>query len=105
PIDAAFFAGSIGSSEHGREELVGVMRIDRQGGNLHSVLQAKMRPCLSCISGLVDPISNRKVRAVQTLAAAYVHDIGIGGSDCDGPNRLGRLIVKDRIPGSSIVVG
>ena len=42
---------------------------------------------------------------MQSLAAANINNVRIGGRDRDGADRLRRLVIEDGIPGSAVVVG
>jgi len=63
-----------------------------------------MSPSLAGIGRLVDSIANGKIGAMQAFPAGDVNDVGIGGSNRDGADRLRRFVVKDGCPGTSIVV-
>src|SRR6185503_9660377 len=45
-----------------------------------------------------------EVGPLQPFAAADVEDVGIRGSDGDGPDGAGGLVVEDRRPGAAVVV-
>src|SRR5512133_928319 len=63
-----------------------------------------MRPGFSGICRFVNSISHREIRPLQSLAAGDVNNIRIGWRYGNRANRLGRLIVENRIPSSPIVV-
>ena len=91
-------------AEHGGENFVGVARINGERGNLLSIDETEMGPGLAGIGRLVDAIADGKIGAVQSLAAAYINDVGVRRSDRDGSDRLGRLVIENRIPGAAVVV-
>ena len=91
-------------SEHGGDELVGITRMDDEGGDLLAIAQAEMRPGLAGVGRFVDAVAHRQVGTMQALAAGYVDDVGIGGSDGDGSNRLRGFTIEDGIPGAAVVV-
>src|SRR4051812_36693948 len=41
---------------------------------------------------------------METFATGDVHDVGVGGSDGDRADRLGRFTIEDRVPCASVVV-
>ena len=92
-------------AEHGGEDSVGIAGIDGEGGNLLAVAQAEVSPGLAGVSGFVDAVADGEVGAVQALAAGHVDDVGIGGSDGDGADRLRGLVIEDGVPGAAVVVG
>ena len=91
-------------SEHGGNELVGITRMDDEGRDLLAIAQAKMRPGLARVGRFVDAVAHRQVGTMQALAAGYINDVGIGGSDSDGTNRLRGFMIEDGIPGAAVVV-
>src|SRR6266576_6644373 len=91
-------------SEHGGNELVGITRMDDEGRDLLAIAQAKMRPGLARVGRFVDAVAHRQVGTMQALAAGYVDDVGIGGSDGDGSNRLRGFMIEDGIPGAAVVI-
>src|SRR5579862_10032031 len=42
---------------------------------------------------------------MQAFAAGDIDDIGVGSRHGNGANRLRWLVIKDRIPGTAVVVG
>src|SRR5207249_863727 len=98
--DSALGVGPVGMAKHGDEDTLGVTGIDDDSRNLLAIAQAHVFPDLAAIGGFVDAVANRQVRPLQALAAAYVDDVGIRGSDCHGPDRAGGLIIEDRVPGA-----
>src|SRR6185437_14246221 len=64
-----------------------------------------MRPGLAGVGGFVDAVADGEIRAVQALAAANVNDVGIRGRDGNRADGAGGLVVKDRLPGPSVIVG
>ena len=99
--DAALFVRAIRMAGHGDKEPVGVPGVDREVGDLLAVAQAKVRPGLPRVGGLVDAVSNREVGTAESLTAADVDHVRIRGRDGDRSDRAGRLIVEDRLPGAA----
>src|SRR5207302_1467603 len=91
-------------SEHGGNELVGITRMVDESRDLLAIAQAEMRPCLACVRGFVNAVAHGQVGAMQALAAGYVDDVGIGGSDSDRSDRLSGFTIEDGIPGAAVVV-
>ena len=63
-----------------------------------------MSPALAAICGFVDAIARREVGPPQSLAAAHINDIWIGGRKGQRADRARRLAVENRIPRSSEVI-
>src|SRR5579863_1919455 len=91
-------------AQHGGEDTIRIARIDRQRRNLLPVNQTEMSPGLARIRRFVDAIAYRKIGSVQSLAAADVNDVRIGGGHGDRTDRLRRLVVEDRVPRAPVVV-
>ena len=102
---AALFVRTVGMAEHGGENSIGIARIDGQRGDLLAVAQAEMSPGLSGVGRFVDSVANGEVGAMQAFAAGDINNVGIGGSDGDGADRLRGFVVEDRSPGAAVVVG
>src|SRR5262249_57186345 len=96
--------GSIRMTEHSDQDSIGIAGVYDYSADLLGVGQPHVTPGLAAISGLVDSIASRQVRALEPFAGADVYDIRIGGSDCQRADGPGRLIVKDGPPGASEVV-
>src|SRR5260370_39207954 len=62
-----------------------------------------MRPGFSRISRFVNAVTNRQIRPMQPFAAAHINDLRIGNRHRDSADRTGWLIVKNRLPRSSII--
>src|SRR6185437_15645785 len=103
-IDPALRIGPVRMAGHSGENFVGIPRIDGEFWNLLAIAQAKMGPRLAGISGFVDAVPDREVRAVQPLAAADIKNVWIGLLNSNGPNGPGGLVVKDGFPGASVIV-
>ena len=101
---AALFIRPVGMAEHGREDSIGIARVDGERGNLQAVAQAEMSPRLSSVSRFVDSVSNREIWAMQAFAAANINDIGIGRSHRDSADGLRGFVIEDGCPGASVVV-
>src|SRR5205085_11436663 len=103
-IDAALRVGSIRMAEHGDEQTIGILRVNDDRADLLAVAQAEMLPRPARVGRFVNPITDRKVGALQAFAAADVDDFRVRWRDGNRPDRAGRLIVEDRLPGAPIVV-
>ena len=102
--DAALGIGAVGVSEHRGEDAVGVARVDGERRDLLPLLEAEVLPGLAAVGRLVDAVADREIGALQPLARADVERLRRRGSDRDGADRLRRLAVEDRLPGSAVVV-
>ena len=91
-------------AEDGGENFVGIARIDGKRGDLLSVCEAEMRPGFAGVGRLINAIADGEIGAMQSLAAAYINDVGVGGGHGDGADRLRRLGIEDRVPGAAVVV-
>src|SRR3954453_19723504 len=91
-------------AKHPREHAVWFLRINGQRRDLLSIFEAQMRPRFSGVAGAVDSVAHGEIRPVQTFAAGYINNVGIGRCDCDITDRLRRLRVEDRPPGAAVVV-
>jgi len=87
------------------KNLIRIARIDSQGRNLLAVSQAEMRPGLAGVGRFVNAVADREIGPVQSFTARHVENVGIGGSHCDGADRLRRFMIEDRIPRAAVVVG
>src|ERR1700733_2117528 len=67
-------------------------------------MQAEMLPGLSRIGRLVDSIAHGKIGTMQAFSTARIHNVGVGRRNCNGANRLRRLMIENRIPGAAVVV-
>src|SRR5579862_6127031 len=103
-IDAALLAGSVGMAEDGREDFVGIARIGGERGNLLAVGEAEMSPRLAGVGGLVNAVADGKVGTMQSLTTGDVDDVGIGGSDSDGADRLSGFAIEDGIPCPAVII-
>ena len=102
--DAAFSVGAVGMTFDGNEEPFGIIGIDDDVGDLLGVVEADARPGFAAVSRAVQAVADGKIGALQTLAAADVDGVGIGGCDGDGADGARGLIVEDGIPGVAEVV-
>ena len=90
---------------HRGKDLVGIARIDGELRNLLAVAQAKVRPGLARVGRFVNAVADRQVRPMQPLTAADIDNIRVRrryGNRADG---AGGLVVKDRLPRATVVVG
>src|SRR5215831_3511677 len=91
-------------SERGDKQPIRILGIDKDGRDLQRVAQSEVRPRFAAIERFVNAVADGKVGALQSLAAAYVNNVGIGRSQRDRADRAGRLIVEERLPGAAVVV-
>jgi hypothetical protein len=92
-------------ARHGGKDLVRIVRIDGELRNLLAIAQAKVRPGLACVGRLVNAVADRQVRPMQPLTTANIDHIRVRrgyGNRADG---AGRLVVKDRLPRATVIVG
>src|SRR6185312_11402413 len=83
---------------------IGPVRIAGEFWNLLAIAQAKMGPRLAGISGFVDAVPDREVRAVQPLAAADINNVGIRRRNGNRANGAGGLMVKDGLPCAAVII-
>src|SRR6185312_5371534 len=103
-IDPALRIGPVRMAGHSGENFVGIPRIDGEFWNLLAIAQAKMGPRLAGISGFVDAVPDREVRAVQPLAAADINNVGIRRRNGNRANGAGGLMVKDGLPCAAVII-
>ena len=73
------------------------------GDALH-IGQAHQRPVVAAVGGLVDAVAHRNAVARPAFAGADPHGLLVGGIQCDGADRLHRLLVElGREAGAAIV--
>ena len=77
---------------------VRVLRIDHDPADLSRFTQPDVRPRLSAVDGLVDPVSRCQIAANVRLACARVNDQRIRRSHRQRSNRRHRLTVEHRNP-------
>ena len=104
-IDPALRVLAIHMPEHGGEHAIRILRIDGDARNLLVVVDPHVRPRSARIGRLVDAVTGGEVGAMQSLARAHVHDVGIRDRHVDRANRPARLLVEDWIPGAAVVRG
>jgi len=90
---------------HCGKDLVGIARIDGELRNLLAVAQAKVRPGLARIGRFVNTITDRKIRPMQPLTAADINYVWIRRRYRNRADRARGLVVKDRLPRATVVVG
>ena len=100
-IDAALLIRSVGMSQRGHEEPVGILGIDGDARNLLRIAQSEVHPRPASVDRLVDAVARRKVGPVKPLATPDVDHVGVGGRDGDGANGSCRLVVENRLPDPS----
>jgi len=87
------------------EEAIGIVRIDVDLGGHLRIAQAEMGPGLAGVCGFVNAVAGGQVGADDARAGAYIDDVGVGGRDRDCADGAGGLIVKQRLPGGTIIGG
>src|SRR2546430_14266513 len=63
----------------------------------------KMGAGLAGVLGSENPVADGKMGPLQPLSAAYINDVWVRRSDCDVPDRLRRLSVKDGHPRAAVI--
>src|SRR5579859_5838049 len=91
-------------SENCGKNFIRVARIDGERRDLLSIHQAEMRPGLTGVGGLVDAIANGEIGTVQSLATAYINNVGVRGRNGNGTDGLRGLMVENWVPGAAVVV-
>ncbi len=86
-------------AQRGHENTIGILRGHNHACNLLRVAQAGVAPGFSAVGGFVNAVAHRQIRALQTLAAAGVKNIGIRNGDGDIADGTRGLIVKNWNPG------
>ena len=76
----------------------GLVRVDRDAGDVARLGQAQVAPGLAAVVGLVDAVAVRDVAADAGLARAGVDDVRIGVGDRDRADRGGEEAVRDVLP-------
>src|SRR6266536_3543887 len=92
-------------AENCGKNAIGIARVDGKRRNLLAVNEAEVGPSLARVDGLVDTVPNGKIWPVQPLAAADIDNVGIGGSNGNGADRLCGLVFEDWVPGATVVIG
>src|SRR5262245_9106242 len=95
--DPAFPVGSPQMAQGSDVGGIGVLRMDSDVADVMGVAQAKVFPGLAAVGGAVDAIAPGDRVAGVGLATADPDDVGIGGSDGDIAQTLGRLGVEHRL--------
>ena len=90
---------------HRGKHLVRIARIDGELRNLLAVAQAKVRPGLARVGRFVNAIAYRQIRPMQPLTAAHIDNIRVRRRYGNRADRAGGLVVKDRLPRATVVVG
>src|SRR6202022_2611020 len=102
---AALAIRPVGMAEDGDKHTVCIMRIDENGGDLLPIAQAEMLPGATRVAGLIDSVAGGKVWPSQAFAAADINHVRIRRSNRQRADGTSGLIVKNRVPGSAIVIG
>jgi len=88
-----------------QENPIGIARIDGDLRNLLGIAHAEMRPRFAGIGRLVYTVADREVWPVQPLTTTDINNVRVGrryGNCADGARWL---IVKNRLPSLTIVIG
>ena len=102
--DSTFCIGSIGMTQHRRENPLRIVRVNQNGANLLSVPQSQVLPLETAIRGFINSVPHAEVGTSQAFSTAGVDDLRIGRCHRQRPNRASRLLVKDRFPRATVVV-
>ncbi len=103
--DAALGVGAVGVTEDGREEAIGIARVDEERRDLLAAAQSEMAPGEACVGGFVDSVAHREIGALQAFAAGDINDVGVGRRDGECADGAGGLAVEERVPGAAGVGG
>jgi hypothetical protein len=103
--DAALLVGPVRMPEHGDEEPLRIARVDGDLRDLLPVAQAEVAPGPARVHRSVDSVAGGEVGALQAFSAADVDDVGVRGRHRQRADGAGRLIVEERPPGASVIVG
>src|SRR5882724_4117650 len=90
---------------HRRKDFIGIAWIDGQLRNLLTIAQAKMRPGLARVGGFVNAIADREIRPMQPLTTADINHVRVRRGYRYRADRAGGLVIKDWLPGATVVVG
>src|SRR5262249_50099241 len=96
--DAALRVRTIWMAERRDEQPIGILRVDRDLGDLLRVTQPQVCPRLPGVAGSVNAVTDGEVWTRQPFTATNVQNIGIRRRHGDPADRPGRLIVEDRLP-------
>ena len=104
-VNPTLFVWSIGMTESTYVDHFRVSRINHDSADLASILQAHVRPRGAAVTGFVNSIAGRQVRANIRLASSRVDRLRIRWRHRDRPDRSHRLFVKDRHPDRASIRG
>ena len=103
-VEAAIATGRPERTFRGDEDGVAVLRTDRDSTDVLRVLQANVGPALPSVFGFVDSIAVIDAALRVVLSGPSPDDRWIMWVEFHVPNRERAFILKNRIPGESIVV-
>src|SRR5205085_5624898 len=89
---------------HRGKHLVRITRINGKLRDLLAIAQAKMRPCLTGVGGLVDAVAHGEIRPVQPLTTSDIDNVRVrrrNSNRTDGPRGL---LIKHRLPCLTVVI-
>src|SRR5215469_13811337 len=86
------------------QQFVGITRINGNLRNLLRIAQAKVRPGLAAVRGLVDAVANRQIRPMQPLPAADINRVRIRQRNRNRPDGSSRLLIEDWRPRATVIV-
>src|SRR4051794_25954598 len=84
---------------------IGILRMNGDPANVLRVAQAHVLPAFAAVQRAIDAVPPTDAVASVGLAGADPNDVRVARSHGHGAQILGRLAVKDRLPGFAIVVG
>jgi len=62
---------------YGHKDAIRIFWIDSQLRDLLTVAQSEMRPRLACVSRFINAVADRKIRPMQSFAAADVNHVRV----------------------------
>src|SRR5512143_3556955 len=92
-------------AEYRDEQAIWVARVDDDRADLLPVAQAEVLPGFPGIGRFVHAVTGGQIGTLQAFAATDVDDVGIGWGHRESAYRTGRLIIEDRFPCMTEIVG
>ncbi len=83
----------------GREDRAGIARIDHDPGDVLGAFEPHPGPARTAVSALIYPVPETHAALAVVFARSHPDDLRIAGIDRDRPDRVGTLLVEDRLPG------
>lgn len=96
--DAAFGAVGERIAERGDDDAPRIARIDQHARDLRRARQPHLRPRLTAVGRMVDPVARDHVVARPRFAGPHPHIVFVLRRDRDRADRLRRLAIEDRTP-------